>query len=553
MKKRLAAILVFTMILGLFTGCSNSTGGRNDAENSSSPAGTSSTPAQKANDGVSTGTVAGSYLTFGCTSDPKTFSPWNGGGGGRNMTNMAIYETLAYMKSDGTFSNCIMKNYTNPSDGVYVITIYDYVHDSEGNPVTADDVVFSFTSCAAQGDWATYTAAMKSIEKVDEYSVKITMDDERPDSFSGLLENVMIVSQAAYEASVDGMATSPVGTGSYVLEDYVPGSYMTYVVNENYWQTEDDLVANLSMHNVERYTVKFITDKSQQSIALETGDVYCTNGVLSADYVNFINDDGTAKDGFSFIESEKQGISALVFNCSDDSVCGDVNLRKAIAYAIDTAALAYAAYGNAGIACTSFSQTTHFDHDDMYVPENGYFTYNLETAKSYLEQSDYKDETIVLYAQSDTEVTTMCELIRAYCEAAGIKVSVETFDTTLFTSYLNESDPKWDMAFTFCKGGDYTYVSLAWCIDINYFTTGVNNLQIYDPTLQALFDTAVTVSTFSHENTKALLDYINENCYMLAMTGFTQNVIYNTDAIEYLGTTKTGFDPVPGASVPVVN
>ena len=107
------------------------------------------------------------------------------------------------------------------------------------------------------------------------------------------------------------------------------------------------------------------------------------------------------------------------------------------------------------------------------------------------------------------------------------------------------------MAFCFCKGGDYTYVSVAWCIDINYYTTGVNNLQIYDDKMQELFDTATTVSTFSHENTKALLDYINDNCYMLAMTGFTQKVIYNTSTIETLGTTKTGFDPVPGACVPV--
>lgn len=550
MKQMLAAILVFAMILCMFAGCANDNAGTPTEAERTETNPPASEEVVKANDGTYTDTVEGSYLSFGCTSDPKTFGPWNGGGGGRNMTNMAVYETLAYMKSDGTFSNCIMKEYTNPSDGVYVITIYDYVHDSQGNPITADDIVFSFTSCAEQGDWATYTAAMDSIEKVDDYTVKITMANERPDSFSGLLENVMIVSEEAYKASPDGMASAPVGTGAYVLEKYVPGAYMTYVVNENYWQTEPELVATLSLHNVERYTIKFITDKSQQSIALETADVDCTNGVLSADYVNFLNDDGSAKDGFGFIESEKQGTSALVFNCSENSVCSDVNLRKAIAYAIDTAALAYAAYGDAGFACTSFSQRTHFDHDDSYVPEDGYFAYNMETAQSYLEQSNYNGETIVLYAQNDTEVTTQCELIRAYCEAVGIKVSVETFDSALFSSYLYDADPKWDMAFCFCKGGDYTYVSLAWCIDINYYTTGVNNLQIYDPTLQEKFDTATTVSTFSTENTKDLLDYINENCYMLAMTGFTQKVIYNTEAIEYLGTTKTGFDPVPGASIP---
>ena len=158
---------------------------------------------------VSTQTVAGTSLNFGCMSDPKTFSPWNGGGGGRNMLNMAVYETLAYMKADGTLSYCIMKEYSSPSEGVYDITIYDYVHDSAGNPITADDIVFSFESCAAQGDWATYTASMESITKIDDYTVEIVMASERPDSFSGLLENVMIVSEASYTASEDAMATWP--------------------------------------------------------------------------------------------------------------------------------------------------------------------------------------------------------------------------------------------------------------------------------------------------------------------------------------------------------
>ena len=344
-----------------------------------------------------------------------------------------------------------------------------------------------------------------------------------------------------------------VGTGSYILEDYVAGAYMTFVADENYWQSDDSLVATVAEHYPEHYTVKFISEKSQHAIAMETGELDCTNGVLAADYVSFINEDGTVKDGYGYIESEKQGMAELIFDCSENSVCGDVNLRKAIAYAVDSAALAYAAYGDAGVAYTSFAQTTHLDYDEMYTPEDGYFTYDYDTAMSYLEASDYDGETVVLYAQNDSEVTSECELIRAYCEAVGINVSVVTFDRTLFETYLKDEDPEWDMALCFGKGGDYTYVSFAWCIDLNYYTTGLNGLQINDPQLQELFDTATNVSTFSHENTKALLDYMNENCYMLAMTGYTQKVFYNTTTIETLATTKTGFDPIPGGCVPIAD
>lgn len=558
MKKRVLAILMAVAVTGSLAACGDSAPAQADssavaetqAEEKEETESAEAAVAAVANDGEQIETVAGSWLKFGCMSDPKTFGPWDGGGGGRNMVNMSAYETLAYMKADGSMSNCIMKEYTNPSDGVYDITIYDYVHDSIGNPITAADVVFSFEKCAEFGNWATYTAAMESVKEIDEYTVEIVLDNERPDTFSGLLENVMIVSQKSYEESADAMASAPIGTGAYVLEEYVPGASMTFVVNDDYWQTDASLVASQSVHNVERYTIEIITNKSQHSIALETGELDCSNSVLSVDYTNFLEaDDVTAKDGYAYIESEKQGITSLIFNCSDDSICSDVNLRKAIAYAIDSASLAYAAYGSAGFGCTSFSQTTHFDHDDIYVPDEGYFNYDEETAKSYLEESDYSGETIKLYAQNDTEIAVQCELVRSYCEAVGINVSVKTFDSALFDSYLYDSDPEWDMAFCFCEGGDYTYVSVAWCVDLNYYTSGVNNLQIRDDQLQSLFDEAVSVSTFSHENTKKLLDYITDNCYMVAMTGFKQKVFYNSNTIEFLGTTKTGFDPVPGACV----
>ncbi|MCD8129785.1 MAG: ABC transporter substrate-binding protein [Lachnospiraceae bacterium] len=530
---------------GLLAACGSSSSETSSESSSSASSSSDTGSSSEASTAASSDDVTTLY--FGCKSDPKTFGPWDGGGGGRNMTNMAVYETMAYMLEGGSFSYCIMKDYTNPSDGVYDITIYDYVSDSDGNPITADDVVFSFEKCAEEGNWATYTAAMASITKIGDYEVEIVMSNERPDSFSGLLENVMIVSQAAYEGSADNMSSWPIGTGSYVLEEYVGGAYMTYTVNDNYWQTDESLVAYQSRHNVPRYTVEFISETAQHSISLETGELDCTNGCDAADYVNFINDDGTPKDGYDYIESEKAGFTALAFNCGEGNVCSDVNLRKAIAYAIDTEAMTYAAYGSAGVAQTSFSQTQHFDYTEEFTPEDGYFEYSEETAKSYLDQSGYNGEEIVLYAQNDTEVTTMCELIRVYCEAVGINVKVETFDTTLYNSYLYAEDPEWDMTFCFCEGGDYTYTALAWALDMGYFTGDVNICQIYDETLQELFDIATTVSTFSVENTKAFLDYVNEECYMVAMAGHTQDIIWNTNTIGTMGTTKTQFDPVPGA------
>lgn len=499
-------------------------------------------------------TVPGSHLSFGLKSDPKTFGPWDSGGGGRTMFNMAVYEPLAYMLPSGELSYCIMKDYARVADNVYQVEIYDYVHDSDGNPITASDVVFSFETCKELGTKAAYTAVLDSVTEVGEYTVEIKLTQERPDSFSGLAENVMIVSQKAYEDSGDGMATRGVGTGGYILEDYVTGAYMTFLANENYWQTDPDLIAFMSLHNVERYTMHFITDNSQHAIALEANEIDGSNSISASDYANFVESDGiTPKEGYDYIETRRIGMGALIFNCSEDSVCGDENLRKAIASIIDRASLAYAAYGTSGIYFDGFSQPEFVDYDESYYPQGGYYSYDEDLAKEYLEKSDYAKEPIKLIIQGDQEWIIQAEVIRSYCEAIGINVVVETNEKAQHESLMWTTNADWDMAICLFLAGDYTYSRLAQIIDTSYYTTGLCTLQIFDPTLQELFDTAVDVNAFSVENTAKLLEYISENCYTIPLCDYTQRVFYRTENIETFAGRRDGFDPLPGACIPRQN
>lgn len=59
-----------------------------------------------------------------------------------------------------------------------------------------------------------------------------------------------IVTQAAYEASPDQMATTPVGTSAYLVDSYVPGSEIVMKDTGDYWQTDESLVHGTSIHNV---------------------------------------------------------------------------------------------------------------------------------------------------------------------------------------------------------------------------------------------------------------------------------------------------------------
>ena len=68
---------------------------------------------------------------------------------------------------------CIRDRYKEVDDLHWQVEIYDYIYDSEGNHITADDVVFSFNELVESGNAFKY-ASFESVKKIDDYTVEFT-------------------------------------------------------------------------------------------------------------------------------------------------------------------------------------------------------------------------------------------------------------------------------------------------------------------------------------------------------------------------------------------
>ncbi|MCD7737691.1 MAG: ABC transporter substrate-binding protein [Lachnospiraceae bacterium] len=543
MKKLISLTLAAMMAAMSLTACSQGTSSTDTGASTSSESSaeeTENTESTSASDASGT-----AYIVAASNSDCVTFAPWGQQGGGRKAVRRALYETLVYLNADGSVSYDLAKDIEEVSEGVYDVTIYDYIVDTAGNPMTASDVIFSFDKANETGLYAAYLQGV-SYTEIDDYTVRFTFEDEKIGGLYTMLDAVYIVTEAAYEQSGDGMALNPIGTTSYVLEDYVSGASIKFKKVDTYWQTED-LTIDALQANLDGFEWVIITEKSQHSIALESGDIDCTNSLLAADYVNFINDDGTTKDGYDYVESVHTGMLAISFNCSDESLCSDVNLRKAIAYAIDTAAMVYAGYGSAGVAADCFSSPVYKDYDSSWE-EDDYFAQNLELAKSYLEKSDYAGEELVLLCQSDTEVTSQATLIQSYCEQLGITLKMEYYDSNLYQTYRDDFTYFYDINLEYINATNYTYELLSFLTDYTY-ENGTSRLRISDATLTELYDLASSAQTSSAETVQNMFDYINDNCYAFAVGYYTQKVFYDSNLISELGVTADYFNPTPYTSV----
>jgi microcin C transport system substrate-binding protein len=209
-----------------------------------------------------------------------------------------------------------------PEDRSWVIfNLRDDVRFSDGTPMTADDVVFSFNVFLTKGltDFRTILATkVESVEALDAHRVKYTFKTgiptrDLPQDVGGM----PILSKAQYEAEGLDLAESNmtpfVGTGAYVLDSMRIGESVTYKRNPDYWGTAHPL--RVGTNNFDKIRIEYFSDydaafegfkggsytfrNEASSIKWATGYDFPT--VQNGQVIKAELDDGSKSTGQSFI------------------------------------------------------------------------------------------------------------------------------------------------------------------------------------------------------------------------------------------------------------
>lgn len=456
------------------------------------------------------------HLTIGCSLDPESFNPWLMAHTARqNIYYNSIYEPLARLNAEGEREFVLAKSAEPQGEGCYKIELYDNIFDSEGNHITASDVIFSFDACIEQGALAWGVKYLDHFEQQDDYTLLMYVKDESAVALDMLLKTVFIVSEKAFTESADGFATKPVGTGPYVLKSYTPGSEAVIEVRDAYWQTDSQLISTAAkVGSVKTVTFKIITDLQQLALALEMGDIDVSNEITTADLSNFLTDERTPKDGFNSIQILDPLVYFTAFNCGENSVCADINVRKAISYAVDTQAIVTNLYGVDGAACTTSSSPYYGDYDKALNAEIAY-AYNPEKAKELLAEAGYeKGITIRGCFSTEGEYAQVASLMQAYLAEVGITLETNIYEPALFNTTKLEED-SWDL-YVDCTMGLNTPGRMG-ILDRNGYTNGSNGVFVVDNKLQSLYETANAAVSYGVDSVTDLLNYVNDTDYIYPM------------------------------------
>ena len=230
-------------------------------------------------------TVAGPYIapkiTVAVQGDPSNLGPFVAMSMGRIGVLTTMYEYLFYQIGP-ELTPFIAKSYEKVDATTYDVTLFENVTDSAGNPITAADVAYSYTTAMTLGNLRPL-GDLASVTAKSDYVVEFVTKTDLGGGITNILIECPIVSQTAYEASADEMATKPITTAAYVLTEYVPGSSLTFERRADYWQTDPTMSPIVAKSNVQTVVFQIIAEPAQHTIALQTGSADISTSVPGSD------------------------------------------------------------------------------------------------------------------------------------------------------------------------------------------------------------------------------------------------------------------------------
>ncbi len=288
------------------------------------------------------------------------------------IVHLNIFEGLTRISMDGAVKPLLAESWTESPDGrSYTFKLRKGVTFSDGAPLTADAVKFSFERAKAEGSLNKAKKAVfdniSSITAHDPLTVILTLTNPNSTLPFRLGENTAVI---LHPDSAANAATKPVGTGPYKLDSWNKGSAVTLVKWDGYREP--------AKAKLKKVTFRFINDPAAQVAALLAGDIDAMPRFgalqamkqLQADKRFTVEIGSTSGKGMLAINNRKKPFD-------------DVRVRRAIAHAIDRKAFIDGAQEGLGKPIGS-----HFTPTDIgYLDLTRMYPYDPEKAKALLKDA----------------------------------------------------------------------------------------------------------------------------------------------------------------------
>lgn len=364
MLKALSKVVLLVLAIALIvSGC----GGGGTASNSN-----------KSNSEGNSSDQQGGELIFGLSGEPATMEPPVQNGTHGRTIKLSIYRGLVNYDQDGNLSNELAESYSTSEDNkTYTFKLRDAKFQN-GDPVTAEDVKYTFERIANPKNNSTFRNELSVIDKIDTPDAKTVVftlkEPYAPFVHYLAIPESVIVSKKWTEEKNGDLNANPMGAGPFQFVKWTKGQELVVKKFEGYYKKD----------KVKLDSIRFVfyPDENTRVNALRAGDVDLIDTVPWKD-ASSIEQDPNLK-----LDSVSGPFMQLQFN-TQFAPFNDPRVRKAISYAIDRSVIINTAFNGRGQPIYGMAVPEGYIG---YNSENdNYFEHNIDKAKKLLAEAGYPD------------------------------------------------------------------------------------------------------------------------------------------------------------------
>lgn len=297
----------------------------------------------------------------------------------------------------------------------------------------ADDVLFSFNRQWKKDHpyhdvsggkylyfgWMDMGKALASIDKIDDYTVKITLNSPDAPFISNMAMDFASIMSAEY---ADKMASGdkervdndPIGTGPFQFVSYKKDAFVRFKAFDQYWEGRP---------KIDKLVFAITVDASVRYQKLKAGECHIMPYPNPADIAAMKKD-----KSLNLLSQEGLNVGYLAFN-AERAPFDDVRVRRALSMAINKQAILDVVYKGAGSAAKNPIPPTMWSYNDAVVD----YPYDPAAAKALLAQAGAAGLNTDIWAMPvarpyNPNARRIAELIQADWAKIGVTAKIVSYE-----------------------------------------------------------------------------------------------------------------------------
>ena len=347
----------------------------------------------------------------------------NAPGTDRKVYNL-FAENLLVQDEAGKFHPVLAESWDIQDDGRSIVFHLRHgVKFQDGTPFDAAAVKFNLDRLldpSVNAPSKQYVADLESVDVMDSHTVRVRLKHKSGVMLAMLaVEPGSMLSPAAIQSKGADFARSPVGTGPFKIVSW-SGNQIVAERNPDYWRKDEK---GQALPYLDRVTIKVIPNSAIRIIELKSG-----NSQL-ADYLDTKNFAQIEDSPALRLESGTTAVDQLLAFNTTQPPFDNIELRKAVALAVNRKALAQVITRGAGTPLNSLEPPSTWVHDKEIRGHE----FNVAEAREHYKRSGFQGAVTLSVIQRDPD-TQVAQLIQSMLKQAGIEVKLEMMERQAWLS-----------------------------------------------------------------------------------------------------------------------